>query len=81
MQFPRSHVKSLGTSFDMVASHSHHVSIIAYCLCRMEGLSHTEGLEAMGMGVLHDLAEARTGDMDFVSKNYCSVDEEQAVNA
>lgn len=78
MQFPRTHIKSLGNSFDTVASHSYHVSVIAYCISRMEGLSHNEALEAMAMGILHDLAEVRTGDLDFVAKFYTKADEEQA---
>lgn len=45
----------------------------------MEGLSHEAGLHAMAMGALHDLPEARTGDVDFVSKNYVEVDEPKAL--
>jgi len=79
MQMPRSHKRSLGTTFDTVASHSFHVAIIAYCIARMENLSHNEALTSMSMGLLHDLPEARTGDMDFISKNYTKVDEESAI--
>jgi len=79
MHFPRSHKKHLGNTFDTVASHSHHVSIIAYCICRCEGLSHEEGLKAMAMATFHDLPEARTGDQDFVAKHYGEPDEEKAV--
>lgn len=79
MQFPRSHKKNLGNTFDTVASHSHHVSIIAYCLARMENLTHEQGLSAMAMGVFHDLPEARTGDFDFVAKHYGTTDEAKAV--
>ena len=46
----------------------------------MEGLSHEKGLRAMGMGTLHDLLEARTGDADFVAKNYVKIDESKAVH-
>jgi putative hydrolase of HD superfamily len=46
----------------------------------MEGLSHEEGLEAMAMAILHDLAEVRTGDLDFVAKNYTTTNEEKAVH-
>lgn len=79
MQMPRTHKRSLGNTFDTVASHSFHTAIIAYSLARMEGLSHEDASGSMLMGLLHDLAEARTGDMDFVSKNYVKVDEEKAV--
>jgi len=32
------------------------------------------------MAVFHDLAEARTGDFDFVAKHYGSADEQKAVD-
>jgi len=79
MLTPRSHVRNLGTAFDTLASHSHHVSVLAYMISRMEGLSHAEALEAMAMGVFHDLAEARVGDLDFIHKHYNKADEIRAV--
>jgi len=80
MLMQRQHIRNLGNiSFDTIASHSFHVGIIAYCISRMEGLSHEEGMRAMSVGLIHDLAEARTGDNDFVSKNYTTMDEEQAI--
>lgn len=80
ISMPRSHVRSLGKNTpDSVASHSHHVSVIAYCIARLEGLSHEEGLKAVTMGVFHDLAEARTGDADFIAKNYVTIDESKAI--
>lgn len=79
MLMPRSHKKNLGTTFDTVASHSHHVSVIAYCIARMENLTHAQALQSMAMAVFHDLAEARTGDFDFVAKHYGETDEERAV--
>lgn len=80
MEMPRTHVRNLGNNaFDTIASHSFHVSLIAYCIARMEKLSHEEALRAMSMGLFHDLAEARTGDTDFVGKNYTTIDEHKAV--
>lgn len=78
MYMPRTHLRQLINSFDSVASHSHHTALIAYCLARMEGLSHPEGLVALTMGVLHDTAEVRTGDLDFVAKHYAKTDDEKA---
>src|SRR3989344_2438914 len=80
LQTPRSHVRNLGNAFDTVASHSHHASIIAYCIARMEKLNQTEAMRASVMAVYHDLAEARTGDLDFVSKNYTKDNEEKAIS-
>ena len=79
MLMPRAHVKNLGTTFDTVASHSFHTAVIAYCLARMENLSHQVSMKACVMALFHDLAEARTGDIDFVGKHYTQADEEKAV--
>ena len=71
MLMNRNHIRNLGNiTFDTIASHSFHVAIISYCITRMEGMSHEEGMKAITMGLFHDLQEARTGDNDFVSKNY-----------
>ncbi len=80
MNMPRSHTKHLGTTFDTVASHSFHVAVIAYCLARMEDLTNEQAMKSSLMGLFHDLAEARTGDLDFVAKHYTTADEEKAVN-
>jgi len=79
MLMPRAHVKHLGTTFDTIASHSHHTSIIAYIIARMENLPHEKALESMAMATFHDLAEARTQDLDLVAKHYSTPDEEKAV--
>lgn len=79
MLMPRAHIRHLGNSFDNVASHSHQTSVIAYCLARMEDLSHDDALKCVGMAVFHDLVEARTSDIDFIAKHYASVDEEKAI--
>ena len=80
MQMPRSHKQHLGNAFDTVASHSHHTSIISYCLARMEGLPHEEGIHTMAMSILHDLPETRTGDLNYVEKHYATVDEKKAID-
>lgn len=80
MQMQRSHKQHLGNTFDTVASHSHHTSIISYCLARMEKLPHEEGIKAMAMSVFHDLPEARTGDLNYVEKHYVIADDEKAIN-
>jgi len=80
MMTNRSHIRNLGNiTFDTLASHSFHVAVIAYCIARMEKLSHAEAMKALTMGIFHDLAEARTGDNDFVTKNYTVSDERRAV--
>ena len=68
LQMPRSHKRSLITSFDNIASHSYHVCVLSYCLSRTEGLSVRDSENAVVMALFHDLEEARTGDLDFISK-------------
>ncbi|MEK9208482.1 MAG: HD domain-containing protein [Patescibacteria group bacterium] len=80
LQMPRSHKRSLITSFDNIASHSYHVCVLSYCLSRTEGLSVRDSENAVVMALFHDLEEARTGDLDFISKNYTKTDEEKAIN-
>lgn len=46
----------------------------------MEGLSHEGAMKSLAMATFHDLAEARTGDLDFVAKHYGVIDEEKAVS-
>lgn len=79
MQMPRTHIKNLGNTYDTVASHSHHTSIIAYCIARMENLTHDQAVKSLVMATLHDIPEARTGDFDFAGKNYSQVDEKRAI--
>ena len=78
LQMPRSHKRSLITSFDNIASHSYHVCVLSYCLSRTEGLSVRDSENAVVMALFHDLEEARTGDLDFISKNYTKTDEEKS---
>jgi putative hydrolases of HD superfamily len=81
LEMPRTHVRTLGNNTpDTIASHCYHVSIIAYAIARMEGLDHEAGLHAMAIGTLHDLLEARTGDADFIAKNYVKIDEDKAIH-
>ena len=48
LEMPRTHVRNLGNNTpDTIASHCYHVSVIAYALARMEGLTHEAGLHAM----------------------------------
>lgn len=79
MLMPRSHKKNLWTAYDTIASHSFHVAIIALVLAKMEWLSDTDAHRCAVTGLMHDLAEARTGDHDFIAKNYNKCNEEQAI--
>lgn len=80
LQMPRAHKRSLWTTFDTIASHSYHVATIAYIICKMEWLSDEDAMKWCTMATFHDLAEARTGDHDFIAKNYNQCDEEKAIH-
>ena len=79
MQTYRSHKRHLNSSFDNIASHSYLVSVMSYCITRMEGLAEKDAMKAVTMAVIHDFPEARTGDLDFVSKNYVKSNVNKAV--
>lgn len=80
MLMPRSHKKNLGTAYDTIASHSFHVATIAMVLAKMEGMSDEDANWCAVVWLLHDLAEARTWDHDFIAKNYNTCNEEQAIH-
>lgn len=79
LQMHRSHKRSLYTSFDTIASHSFLVCVLAYAIARHEGHSKEEAEKAVSMALFHDFEEARTGDLDFISKNYTKSDDSKAV--
>ncbi len=52
---------------ETVASHSYRTAMIAWALAKF---LNADADKVVKMGLLHDLEEARTGDLDFVMKNY-----------
>ena len=74
---PRSGYQFLGSGRESVAEHVLRTVFIGYALCKLnESLNE---LQVLKMCVLHDLPEARTGDMNYVNKKYVEVDEAKAV--
>ena len=66
----------LGTGNENVAAHSFGVVLAAAVLAKLvPGVDETKLLK---MALLHDLLEARTGDLNSVNKLYARVDEEAA---
>jgi putative hydrolase of HD superfamily len=75
---PRSGYQFLGSGEESVAEHILRTVFVGYTLCKMdESLNESRVLK---MCILHDLPEARTGDMNYVNKKYVKVDEEKAVS-
>ena len=75
---PRTGFQFLGSGTESVAEHIFRTSLIGYSLAQL-----TEGAD-IGRVVLlclfHDIPEARTGDLNYVNKKYCRVDEGKAVD-
>ncbi|MEN6360693.1 MAG: HD domain-containing protein [Smithella sp.] len=74
---PRSGYQFLGSGRESVAEHVLRTVFIGYALCKLN--ASLNELWVLKMCVLHDLPEARTGDMNYVNKKYVKVDEAKAV--
>ena len=76
-KLPRSGYAFLGGGQESVAEHSFMIATIAFALSRME--SDVDGARLVAMCLLHDLPEARIGDLNYVQKRYCDAQEAKAV--
>lgn len=74
---PRTGFQFLGSGTESVAEHVLRTIFIGYALCKLE--DGADEMKVLKMCLLHDLPEARTGDMNYVNKKYVAVDEEKAV--
>lgn len=74
---PRSGYHFLGVGKESVAEHSFSVAFIAFVMSQME--PNVDALRLIAMCLVHDLAEAKTGDLNYVQKKYVTADEKKAV--
>jgi len=74
---PRTGLQFLGSGSESVAEHIFRVVFIGYSLSRLVG--GVDEARVVKMCFLHDLPEARTGDLNYVNKKYVIADEERAV--
>lgn len=74
---PRSGYQFLGSGKESVAEHVLRTIFVGYALCKINPA--LDEFRVLKMCILHDLPEARTGDMNYVNKKYVTVDEEKAV--
>ena len=74
---PRSGYQFLGHGSESVAEHSFGVMVLAFALVRLNG--QADLTRTLQLALFHDLAEARTGDMNYMNKRYVNVDENQAM--
>ena len=75
-QIPRSGFPFLGSGRETVAEHVYMTALIGWSLART-----TPGVDAgrvVALCLLHDLPEARTGDLNSVHKHYVRAEEERA---
>ena len=74
---PRSGFGFLGAGRESVADHSFCTAFIAFVMSRMEpGL---DALRLICMALVHDLTEAKIGDLNSVQKQYVTADESKAL--
>lgn len=74
---PRTGWLRAGVRFpESVAEHSWRVSVLAYFIAHAEG---ADAEHAAVLGMFHDLAEVRTGDVDWVGRNYLTKASDDAV--
>ena len=76
-EIPRSGYHFLGVGKESVAEHSFCTTFIAYVMSQME--PGIDALKLISMCLLHDLAEARIGDLNTVHKKYVIADESAAL--
>jgi putative hydrolase of HD superfamily len=76
-ELPRSGFHFLGAGKESVAEHCFCTAFIGLVMTQME--SGLEASRLIGMCLVHDLAEARIGDLNTVNKMYVTADEHKAL--
>jgi putative hydrolase of HD superfamily len=75
---PRSGFQFLGTGKESVAEHSFRVALIGYTLARLT--QNPDPFKVICLCLFHDIPEARTGDLNYVNKQYVQANEEKAIS-
>ena len=75
---PRSGYQFLGSGRESVADHSFRVALIGYTLARL--VKTADVFKVVCLCLFHDIPEARTGDLNYVNKQYVTADEEGAIS-
>jgi len=74
---PRSGFHFLGSGQQSVAEHLNRTTYIGYVLSVLEG--DVDQAKVMKMCLFHDMAEARTSDLNYVHQQYAQVNEKKAI--
>lgn len=77
-RIPRSGYQYLGAGRETVAEHVYATTMIAFILSKLEPSANAERLVTMCL--VHDLPEARIGDLNYVQKQYVTADEQTALS-
>ena len=76
-EIPRSGYHFLGAGKESVAEHSFCTTFIAYVMAQLR--PEVDALKLINMCLLHDIPEARIGDLNPVHKKYVTADENKAI--
>jgi putative hydrolase of HD superfamily len=74
---PRSGYQYLGAGNESVAEHTYSATFIAFVMAQLE--PKADALRLISMCLVHDLPEARIGDLNYVQKRYLAKDEPRAL--
>jgi putative hydrolase of HD superfamily len=74
----RSGYAFLGSGRESVAEHSFTMAFICFVMAQMD--PDVDGGRLVAMALVHDIPEARTGDLNYVQKKYARADEAKAVS-
>jgi putative hydrolase of HD superfamily len=74
---PRSGFYFLGSGQQSVAEHTHRAVYVGFTLSMLAGDVDTS--RVMQMCLMHDLAEGRTSDLNYVHQKYAHADEQKAI--
>lgn len=74
----RSGYAFLGSGRESIAEHSYMTVFICFVMAKLNPDVDSEKMLAMAL--VHDIAEARTGDFNYVEKKYSTVDEACAIS-
>jgi putative hydrolase of HD superfamily len=74
----RSGYAFLGSGKESIAEHSFMTAFICFAMAKMD--TKIDIAKLVTMALVHDLAEARTGDFNYVEKKYSTIDEAKAIS-
>jgi len=74
---PRSGFHFLGSGHQSVAEHTNRTVFIGYVLATLE--QKVDVAQVMKMCLFHDIAEARTSDLNYVHQKYARADDQKAI--